>query len=441
MIDKEGKEQNSIPTSKVERSSQFVKTGFKIGGNYVKHYSKKLFNPNLTKDQLNEDNAADIYESLSKLKGSALKVAQMLSMDKSILPKAYVDKFSLSQYNAPPLSGPLIVQTFHKLYGKRPDQIFDKFNLKSSNAASIGQVHQAELNGKKLAVKIQYPGVGDSISSDLKLVKPFAFRLLGMSEKELNVYMNEVEERLLEETDYELELKRSIEFSKACTVLDNIAFPIYYPELSTKRTITMDWLEGKHLKEYLQTNPSQEERNIIGQALWDFYNFQQHELRAVHADPHPGNFMITPDGKLGVIDFGCIKVLPDEFYYPFFSLTSNGLFESKEKTLQAFRELEMIQSDDTPAQIEFYYEVYCQMIALFAKPYAHNTFDFSENAFFDKLYKFGDMLSKMPEFKQARGVKHFIYVNRTNFGLYNILHELKATVRTDTFIPQLSLQD
>ncbi len=123
------KEQNSIPASKVARSAKFVGTGFKIGGNYIKHYSKKIFNPELSKDELNENNATDIYDSLSQLKGSALKVAQMLSMDKSILPKAYVDKFSLSQYNAPPLSGPLILQTFKKHFGVTPDKIFDKFRF------------------------------------------------------------------------------------------------------------------------------------------------------------------------------------------------------------------------------------------------------------------------------------------------------------------------
>lgn len=439
MIRKGDDEQKSMPTSKVERSTQFVKTGFKIGGNYVKHYSKRLFNSNISRDELNEDNAADIYESLSKLKGSALKVAQMLSMDKNILPKAYVNQFSQSQYNAPPLSGPLIVQTFRKLHGQAPEKIYDKFNLRSSNAASIGQVHQAELNGKKLAVKIQYPGVGDSISSDLKLVKPFAFRLIGMSEKELDVYMKEVEERLLEETDYELEVRRSMEISNACAHLANIVFPTYYPDLSSKRTITMDWIEGLHLKEYMEKNPSQEERNVIGQALWDFYNFQQHELRAVHADPHPGNFIITHDGKLGIIDFGCIKELPDDFYRPFFSLTSEGFFNDKAKTLQAFRELEMIHEKDTPAEVEFYYGMYRQMIGLFAKPYSSDIFDFSGDEFFEQIYAFGEMIAKMPEFKQARGVKHFIYVNRTNFGLYNILHELKATVRTDTFVPQIEL--
>jgi predicted unusual protein kinase regulating ubiquinone biosynthesis (AarF/ABC1/UbiB family) len=439
MSDNTSKEQNSIPTTKVERSAKFVKTGIKIGGNYIKHYSKKLFNPDMDKSELNEDNATDIYQSLSELKGSALKVAQMLSMDKNLLPQAYVDKFTQSQYNAPPLSGPLIVQTFKKYFGKTPDQIYDKFNIRSSNAASIGQVHQAELNGKKLAVKIQYPGVGDSISSDLKLIKPFAFRMLGMSEKELDIYMREVEKRLLEETDYELEVRRSIEFSEACANLNNIVFPQYYPQLSSKRIITMDWLEGKHLREYLATNPSQESRDLIGQALWDFYNFQQHELRAVHADPHPGNFMITTDGKLGAIDFGCIKEMPDDFYYPFFSLTSTNLFDDKEETIKAFRRLEMILPNDTPAQIEFYYTMFKHMISLFAKPYVTDLFDFGETAFFDELFGFGEKVSKMPEFKQARGVKHFIYINRTNFGLYNILHELKARVKTDTYKPHVEV--
>jgi len=431
------KEQNSIPVTKVERSAKFVKTGFQIGGNYIKHYSKKLFNPELDRAQLNEDNATDIYKSLSELKGSALKIAQMLSMDKNILPKSYVDKFTQSQYNAPPLSGPLIVRTFTKNFGKTPDKIYDSFNINSTNAASIGQVHQATLNGKKLAVKIQYPGVGDSISSDLKLVKPFAFRLLGMSEKELNIYIKEVEERLLEETDYELEVKRSIAFSEACKNLKNVVFPTYYPEISGKRIISMDWIEGLHLKEFLKTNPSQELRNKIGQALWDFYNFQQHELRAVHADPHPGNFMITPDEKLGVIDFGCIKEMPDDFYYPFFSLISTDVIQDKERTIEAFRKLDMIHKDDNEAQIEFYYKSYKEMIELFAKPYINEVFDFSKNEFFEKLYEYGEKISKMPEFKQARGVKHFIYVNRTNFGLYTILHDLKAIVKTNTYKPTI----
>lgn len=425
------KEQESIASSKVGRSAKFIKTGIKVGGNYLKHYTKKLFDPELSNEQLNSENAADIYNSLSELKGSALKVAQMLSMDKNILPKAYVDQFSKSQYNAPPLSGPLIVRTFTKHFGKSPDKIFDKFNMLSSNAASIGQVHQAELKGKKLAVKIQYPGVAESISSDLKLVKPFAFRLLGMSEKELDVYMKEVESKMLEETDYELEVERSMHFAKACAHIENIVFPEFYKDYSGKRIITMDWIDGKHLKEFLASNPSQDIRNKIGQALWDFYNYQQHELKAVHADPHPGNFLITHDNKLGVLDFGCVKELPEEFYQPFFALTKPEVLNDKSTAIKAFRKLEMILDTDDDKQVDFYFKWYKTMISLFAEPFMNDEFDFSDEKFMRSLYEFGEQLAKLPEFKQARGVKHFIYVNRTNFGLYSILHELKAKVKNN----------
>lgn len=111
---------NSIPTSKVKRAAKIIGTGAKVGGNYLKYYAKKSINPSLSKTTLHEDNAADIYQSLSEMKGSALKVAQMMSMDNQVLPKAYQDKFSMAQYNAPPLSYPLILKTFQQFFGKKP---------------------------------------------------------------------------------------------------------------------------------------------------------------------------------------------------------------------------------------------------------------------------------------------------------------------------------
>ena len=169
---------NKIPTGKIERASNLLKAGAKVGVNYIKYYGNKI-----TKDEeeakkiLNEDNAADIYDSLKELKGSALKVAQMLSMEKNIMPQAYVEKFSLSQFSVPPLSGALVKKTFRKYFGKNPEDIFDEFSPESVNAASIGQVHKAKIKGQELAVKIQYPGVHESISSDLKLVKPIAMKM------------------------------------------------------------------------------------------------------------------------------------------------------------------------------------------------------------------------------------------------------------------------
>src|SRR5690606_27441651 len=112
------KEQESIPVAKVQRAAKFIATGAKVGGNYVKHYAKKMVNPSLDKEELHSNNATDIYNSLSELKGSALKVAQMMSMDKNLLPRAYQDKFTMAQYSAPPLSYPLVVKTFQKYFGK-----------------------------------------------------------------------------------------------------------------------------------------------------------------------------------------------------------------------------------------------------------------------------------------------------------------------------------
>ena len=192
-MSKQVKEQGSISVSKVQRAAKFISTGAKVGGNYVKHYAKKMVNPSLDREELHQNNATDIYNSLSELKGSALKVAQMMSMDKNLLPRAYQDKFTMAQYSAPPLSYPLVVKTFQKHFQKTPEQLFDAFTRSAVNAASIGQVHQASSNGKTLAVKIQYPGIADSVSYDLKLVRPFALRLLNMNEKELDHYMSEVE--------------------------------------------------------------------------------------------------------------------------------------------------------------------------------------------------------------------------------------------------------
>ncbi len=108
---------DKIPTGKIERAGKLVKTGVKVGGNYVKYYSKKFVNSELTRDELNEDNASDIYDGLKSLKGSALKVAQMLSMEKNLLPRAYVERFSLAQFSVPPLSAPLVRKTFKKYLG------------------------------------------------------------------------------------------------------------------------------------------------------------------------------------------------------------------------------------------------------------------------------------------------------------------------------------
>ncbi|MFY0592486.1 ABC1 kinase family protein [Roseivirga sp.] len=427
------KEQSKIPTSKVQRAAKFVSTGAKVGGNYVKHYAKKMVNPSLTKEGLHEDNARDIYNSLSELKGSALKVAQMMSMDKNMLPTAYQDKFSMAQYSAPPLSFPLVIKTFQQYLKKSPSAIFETFTKNAVNAASIGQVHKATKDGKSYAVKIQYPGVADSVKSDLKLVRPFAVRLMNLNEKDLDHYMEEVETKLIEETDYHLEVERSIEISKACSHIENLAFPEYYPELSADRIITMDWMDGKVMKEFIQSNPDQETRNRVGQALWDFYDYQIHSLRQVHADPHPGNFIVSPDGVLGVIDFGCVKVIPDTFYEPYFRLIRRDMLEADSDLEEVFMQLQFIYETDTREDKAYFSSVIKDMMGLLGQPFHQHEFDFGEDAYFQKIFQMGEVISESKKFREsekARGARDGLYINRTYFGLYSILNELKAKVVT-----------
>ncbi len=427
--------QESIPATKVQRAARFVKTGVKVGGNYVKHYAKKAINAETSIEELHENNATEIYGTLSELKGSALKIAQMMSMDKNLLPRQYADRFQMAQYSAPPLSYPLVVKTFQKEFGKSPSEMFDVFSKEAVNAASIGQVHQAEVQGKKLAVKVQYPGVADSVKSDLRLVKPFAVRMMGLNERDIDFYMEEVETMLLQETDYELELKRSLQISEACSIIPNIHFPGYYAEFSGKRILTMDWLEGDHLDKFLASDPSQEVRNQIGQALWDFYEYQIHTLRELHADPHPGNFLMKANGTLGIIDFGCVKVLPNDFYQQYFTLINPNVLNDREKMLAVFYELLFIYPDDSEEDKKILIETFEYLITLLGRPFYHATFDFSDTAYFEEIYQFGESSAKIKPLrysKKPRGSKHGLYLNRTYFGLYSILHELKAHIHTSS---------
>jgi predicted unusual protein kinase regulating ubiquinone biosynthesis (AarF/ABC1/UbiB family) len=427
------KEQDKIPVSKVSRASKFISTGAKVGGNYVKYYSKKLLNQDVQRSELDEDNAADIYDALSELKGSALKVAQMLSMDQGMLPAAYSNKFQQAQYSAPPLSYPLVVKTFQQQIGKGPKELFDSFSTSAVKAASIGQVHRASREGTDLAVKVQYPGVANSIESDLRIVKPLAQRLLNIKPAEMEYYLSEVKGKLIEECDYLLEVQRGMEIAKACSGIPGLKFPQYYPELSGPRIISMEWVSGLHMDAYLQSQPSQENKQKAAQALWDFYNFQIHQLRLVHADPHPGNFLFQEDGTVAVIDFGCVKELPEDFYNRYFQLISGDLIDDPKRFEEVLDDLRFLLPEDKPKERAYFKKIFYEMIELLGRPFRNPQFDFGDPSYFARIYELGEIYSKDKSLKNAngaRGPKDALYINRTYFGLYSILNQLGAKIET-----------
>jgi predicted unusual protein kinase regulating ubiquinone biosynthesis (AarF/ABC1/UbiB family) len=265
------------------------------------------------------------------------------------------------------------------------------------------------------------------------MVKPIALAMFKLSPTEYDEFIQEVESRMLEETDYDLELERSMDLSQRTRHLKNILFPTYYPKYSSSRILTMDWIEGRPLGEVLKSPIPQADANRLGQAMWDFYHFQMHTLKAVHADPHPGNFIITPDNQLGIIDFGCVKEIPADFYDSYFQLMDRRILTDTVHQQELFQRLRFIYPDDSPKQKAFFTATFIKLIEMLSRPFRDGEFDFANKAYFEELYEFGEKLSTMKELrdsKKARGIRDAVYLNRTYFGMYTILHDLKAKIVT-----------
>lgn len=416
----------------MERAIALAGTGARVGMNYAAYYGKKALTGRDDREALDAKNADNVYDTFSKLKGGPLKVAQMLSIDRNLLPPAYAEQFAQAQYSAPPLSYPLVERTFRREFGKSPEDMFDSFTREAVSGASIGQVHRAEKDGQAFAVKVQYPGVAQSLKSDLAVVKPIALQIMGLRERDTAQFFREVEERLLEETDYDRELRVSMDLSEKSRHIDGLRFSRYYPEFSSGRVLTMDWMDGVPLDKFADSDAPQEVRNRIGQLLWDFYHHQIHELLVFHADPHPGNFLVHGD-ELVVLDFGCTKQLEEDFYRRHFRFMEPGLSDDLPRLMEALAALDIILPQDGAEERERIARLCATSIEMLARPFHHGEFDFGQPDYMDSLYDMGEANRKdgtLRGMRGERGSPHGIYVNRAYFGLYSLLVRLRARVRT-----------
>lgn len=433
----QGRDQEKMRSGAVGRMAALGAAGARVGINYLKHYGRGMVsggdakNRSRLREELDERNAETVYDAFSKLKGGPLKLAQMLSIDKNLLPDAYARQFAQAQSSVPPLSYPLVVRTFQREFGAGPEALFEYFEKKAAHGASIGQVHRARHQGREYAVKVQYPGVAQSLKSDLRFVKPIALRILGLREADVESYFREVETRLLEETDYRHELARSVELSKASAHIKGVRFPEYHPHLSTGRILTSDWINGTPLDRFADGPATQQERDRIGQALWDFYSHQVHELLVFHADPHPGNFLVK-DGELWVLDFGCTKKIQPEFYRKQFRFLDPRLERDPALLADSLRDLEVILPGDGPDQIAMITALCKVWLELLARPFREGSFDFSDPSFLKAIYDLGEENRRADHLRTLRGQRgspDTIYVNRAFFGLYSLLGRIRARVR------------
>lgn len=421
---------NDFPSSKFDRGKIFAKTGLKLGTNYAKRYVKNKAGKKESAEearQFHSKNARQVFNEFSKLRGTALKIAQSLSMDQGLLPDEFAEVMSESQYSVPPINKALVRTIIKRELGDYPENIFNDFTPNAIAAASIGQVHRATLkSGEDVAIKIQYPNVRNTIDSDLGLAKTLMRRFVKKG-ADLDEYFDEIKNTLLEETNYKQEAQYLDYFYNRFDQ-EYIITPKLFEEYSTQKVLTMGFIEGRHLKEFLQDNPTQQERNRYGQLLWDFFHDQVDQRDFIHADTHPGNFMITEEGKLGVIDFGCVKKFPTSFTRNYMKLLPHHLDKSEDEIRRLYIELDIIKENPDDPKKEEYFFKYCKKYGdIFAQPYQDDQFDFGGTNFNKKIKRFA---KNAPVMNEPRGDKNFLFSTRMHTGLYNLLVKLEAVVDT-----------
>lgn len=258
--------------------------------------------------------AAAVRKALGQSKGPLMKVAQLLATIPDLLPEAYAEEFRKLQAHAPPMGWPFVQRRMRAELGEDWQGKFASFDRTAAAAASLGQVHRATAHdGRALACKLQYPDMASAVEADLGQLRTLLGLFKSMDKTiDSTEAVEEVGERLREELDYARELKHMRLFALMLTGDERIKTPEPLEELSTKRLLTMTWLEGRGLMSWL--NEPQEIRNRIAELLFQAWWGPMTHYGVIHGDPHLGNYALTENAeRLHLLDFGCVRIFPPRF--------------------------------------------------------------------------------------------------------------------------------
>jgi predicted unusual protein kinase regulating ubiquinone biosynthesis (AarF/ABC1/UbiB family) len=291
------------------RGFQLGRLGLSLAGSYLGYQAQNLLlgEGEQRKARFHEKASRRVRDELGALKGAAMKLGQLLSMQSKSLPEGAIRELAALQMKAPGMHASLARAQFKASFGKYPDEVFREFDAEPFAAASLGQVHRATTrSGECVAVKIQYPAIRSAIENDFSLLRSATLpgRLTGYVPTAL---VDELQKGILEETDYRQEADNIEFFRERLKGLTYLTIPRVYSDLSTDRVLTMSYIEGETLGEFLKRKPTAATRNLIGERLLEMHDTQLHWLKAVHADHHPGNYLFQPDGRIGLVDFGSVK--------------------------------------------------------------------------------------------------------------------------------------
>ncbi len=295
--------------STLGRVRRYAKVGASVGGLAAKLGAERVLGVKLDRGK----HAAELRAALGGLKGPLMKVAQIMSTIPDALPKEYVQELTQLQANAPAMGPAFVKRRMVAELGPQWQAKYKSFDLAAAAAASLGQVHRATaMDGRALAVKLQYPDMASAVEADLRQLKLiFAiYRRMDAAIDTTHIHA-EIAARLREELDYEREALHMRLYAGMLKGEANVHVPEVLPELSTGRLLSMTWLDGRRLLDY--ADAAQETRNTIAMNLFRAWYVPFYQCGVIHGDPHLGNYTVRDDLGINLLDFGCVRIFPSRF--------------------------------------------------------------------------------------------------------------------------------
>src|SRR5437016_5875052 len=427
---------SSQKNSTTGRALSMASMGAGIAGSYAGYLLQRAFlgeaKSRIKLKSTHARGARKMADEMQALRGPAMKLGQMLSLQTGVLPDEVLAELASLQMEAPGMHPSLVRVQVKGSLGREPEEIFKHFTPEPFAAASLGQVHHAVTReGQRVAVKIQYPGIRRAIENDFSLFRAFAkpAQASGYIPKSA---IDEIEKQIVAETDYEREADNIDFLADRLAPLSFVKVPRVFRKYSSDKVLTMSLMTGRHLEDFLAQRPSQKLRNQLGSDLFELFYFQVLKIEALHADPHWGNYLFNEDASISLVDFGCVKYLSSEtvvylrsvFLYP-------GASDSADfrRLLETYYERagEKLLPDARRALLGFVDNFYRKVYP--PNPEKHQLFDFGDATILR------DFLRESKNLVRTMGVlTEFIFIGRTEMGLYQTLHRLRARVPTSQIV-------
>lgn len=419
-----------VPGGKLRRCVIGGVAAARVGGNMVGYLARKPFLSEqgrlAARRKLDQAGARTVFACLGLLKGTALKVAQQLSMELELFPEAVRAELRKSYNQVPPMNRVLARKAARNALGRPPEEIFGTFEATAFAAASLGQVHRAATpGGEPLAVKLQYPGIARTIEDDMQLIRGVARTL---SDRELLLpVLDEIRERLLEEIDYRAEA-RNLEYFARHLDVEGVTVPSLWAPGCGDTALSAGLCPGLPLNQWLETDPSQDERELVAKRLNDVFLQSFYELRCIHADPNPGNYIVGPDCSVGLVDFGCVKRFSPEFVEDYRQLVRAVIQGRRDEHMALLRKMRFFK-DSLDAEAEAaILECARDMGHWLAGLYEPEVFDFSRaRGYLGRGREMSRAL--LAHRRHFVSQPDFVYLDRTRYGLLRIFESLGCKVR------------